>query len=188
MGSLGRLDAHTKGLDLLLDGFAAYVAQGGQGHLTLAGDGPDRAALEKQVQRLGIASVVTFLGEVHGEAKRAFLMETDVLAQLSRHEGLPGAPLEAAALGCPLLISEGTHLGESVRTHGAGKVLESCSPESVAEGLIWFAACTDEVNLRLARGARAMIERDYSWAERTRRMERDLYRLQPPEHPPAEAA
>ncbi|HPF15525.1 MAG TPA: glycosyltransferase family 4 protein, partial [Planctomycetota bacterium] len=95
LGSLGRLDSHTKGLDLLLEGLARFVQGGGAAHWTLAGDGPDRQALQGQVERLGLSKHVTFAGEIYGAQKQEFFQELDLYVQVSRHEGLPGAPLEA---------------------------------------------------------------------------------------------
>ena len=59
--SVGRL-VEIKGYPLLLDAVAQLTRQGRDVRLTLAGDGPDRANLEAQAQRLGIADRVVFAG------------------------------------------------------------------------------------------------------------------------------
>ncbi len=188
VGSLGRLDAHTKGLDRLLEGFALALANGWQARLLLAGDGPDRERLQAQVDHLHIREHVEWLGEIHGPAKAAFWQEIDLYVQVSRHEGLPGAPLEAAAQGCPLLVSEETNLGPAVRRQGAGWVLDETNRESIAEALTWAALATDEAWAGRVQAARTMVQEEFSWTRILARMQRDLYRQDPDPKPEREAA
>ncbi|HRV81460.1 MAG TPA: glycosyltransferase family 4 protein, partial [Planctomycetota bacterium] len=179
LGSLGRLDSHTKGLDLLLEGLARFVQGGGAAHWTLAGDGPDRQALQGQVERLGLSKHVTFAGEIYGAQKQEFFQELDLYVQVSRHEGLPGAPLEAAAQGIPLLVSTHTHLGPAVHEHQAGIVLEDVHPGSIAAALESLAAQSDEAWTRQGLGAYAMIQSEFAWSSRTQAMRQALYGLPP---------
>ena len=61
MISAGRL-VDIKGYPLMFDAVAQLTNQGRNLRLTLAGDGPDRAKLEEQARRLGIADRVVFAG------------------------------------------------------------------------------------------------------------------------------
>lgn len=139
----GRLNRHHKGLDILLEGFAGYQKNGGQGRLLLVGDGPDRDFLKNQAIQLGIRDEVEFAGSLFGEAKRQRLLESDVFVHSSRMEGFPMALLEAAALGLPLLVSEFTNMGDYVRQWKSGWVLPKNDPANVATALAdletqWF--------------------------------------------------
>ncbi|MEZ4365361.1 MAG: glycosyltransferase [Kofleriaceae bacterium] len=101
--SVGRLSAQ-KGFDLLLPAFAEVRTAHPGAHLTVLGDGPDRAALEAQAAALGLASSVTFAGfstRVLPSVRAAALF---VLA--SRYEGFPNAALEALACGTPVVLTD----------------------------------------------------------------------------------
>ena len=63
---LGRLELAQKGLDLLIDAFAA-VAADTDTDLVVGGDGPDEAALRALVDQRGLSSRVKFIGRVASE-------------------------------------------------------------------------------------------------------------------------
>ncbi|MED5415372.1 MAG: glycosyltransferase [Candidatus Latescibacterota bacterium] len=69
----------------------------------IVGDGALRAELDVEAQRLGIAERVVFAGAV--EDVRPWLAAFDLFVLPSRSEGLPGALMEAMALGCPVIVS-----------------------------------------------------------------------------------
>jgi glycosyltransferase involved in cell wall biosynthesis len=104
--SVGRLDVYTKGLDVLLDAFAA-ARSSAPVELTVVG--PDwnggRAELEQRVQTLGLNGSVRFTGALSGAEVANELARADVYVQLSRHEGLPLAVTEALAAGKPAILS-----------------------------------------------------------------------------------
>ena len=63
---VGRL-AEEKGVDVLLNAFAAVRARFPDARLAVAGDGPSRRSLEAQRATLGLRDAVTFLGWVDPE-------------------------------------------------------------------------------------------------------------------------
>lgn len=177
-GFCGRLASFAKGLDTLIDAFAMHAASGGEGTLWLIGDGEDRAALEARAAELGIARRVVFLGALFGAEKLAHLAALDVLMQPSRHEGMPIAVLEAAALGRAVVVTEATNLDVAVREAGAGFVLKGSDPEHLAATL---SACEREWSegTLTSRGeaANAMIDAHFAWRHLEPALRRDLYGL-----------
>lgn len=101
--SVGRL-CHQKGYDLLMEALAKVKASRTDFHLYLIGDGPDREALEAQIQTLGLGSFVTLLGNQSNPFCYMDLMDGFVLT--SRYEGQGMVIWEAKALGLPLYISK----------------------------------------------------------------------------------
>ena len=97
--ALGRL-SKEKGLDTLIEAIARC---GKSVTLDIAGDGPMRGALERQVRELGLEHRVTFLGFV--DAVRALLETHDALAMPSHREGMPMALIEALSAGLPILAT-----------------------------------------------------------------------------------
>ncbi|MFC7476237.1 glycosyltransferase [Dankookia sp. GCM10030260] len=116
----GRYELAHKGLDLLLEGFAAYRHSGGTGRLTTIGTGPVREQLVQMASRLGIAGSVRIEGPRFGAEREAIMAECDFCVMASRFEGVPLAALEAALLGLPLVVTAGTSLRAMVEAKRAG--------------------------------------------------------------------
>jgi glycosyltransferase involved in cell wall biosynthesis len=75
--------------------------------LVLAGDGPERAALERLVGELGAR--VVFTGAVDWDRIAEVYVASDIFALVSRHEPWGVVVNEAAASGLPLVLSD--HVG-----------------------------------------------------------------------------
>jgi glycosyltransferase involved in cell wall biosynthesis len=122
--SAGRLNAQ-KNLPLLLRALA-HARDGGR-PLTCAvlSDGPERAALERETQRLGLGGSVRFEGAIADD--RAFygrMKAAKVLAWPSLAEGFGITPLEAMACGLPVVAAASPYSATEalVRDAGAGIV------------------------------------------------------------------
>lgn len=95
--AIGRL-AEQKGFDLLLDAFQrADIAAAGW-RLVILGEGPERAALERQVRTLGLGDNVSMPGFVD---VGPFLRTASLFVMSSRYEGFPNALMEAMQVGLP---------------------------------------------------------------------------------------
>lgn len=108
---LGRLVA-IKGVDLLLAALAGIDAPY---TLSIAGAGPEEAALRAQAERLGIQ--VHWRGELRADARDRLLAEADVVVVPSRidggrDEGMPLVALEALAAGAQLIVARSGGLAE----------------------------------------------------------------------------
>lgn len=175
-GFVGRLDKHTKGLDLLLNGFAKFIEKtGGAGHLWLIGDGPDRTELEAMARDLKIEGHMKFLGAKYGEEKNELISQMDYLCLTSRNEGLPGVVLEAAAFGTPAIVSKETNMGKYVNASKAGFVLEENKADDIAMALVKAEASTKSGKI-MAQGtaAKKMIEEIFNW-EKIARQHLEFY-------------
>ena len=116
-----------KGLDVLLAALAKIPEP--SVILWIAGDGPERAALEMQAERLGLSARVRFLGRREDAA--GLLAASDVLVLPSRREGLGVAALEAMAAQKPVVATRVGGLAEAVVDGRTGLLVE---PED-ADGL-----------------------------------------------------
>lgn len=72
-------------------------------HLRVAGDGPERKAVEREVARRGLESVVELLGWQPRERIRALYAESDVFVLPSILESFGIAALEARCAGLPVV-------------------------------------------------------------------------------------
>lgn len=95
--AVGRL-MPQKNFALLLEAFALFAREADR--LVIAGEGPLRASLEAQSQRLGLADRTTFAGHVHHTA--ALYRGADALVLSSDFEGVPAVAIEALAAGLPI--------------------------------------------------------------------------------------
>jgi glycosyltransferase involved in cell wall biosynthesis len=86
--------------------------------VVLAGDGPMRAELEAEVQRLALQDCVSFAGHVEDVA--ALLGRSRVFVLTSRSEGLSIAMAEAMAAGCVPVVADVGDLGELVENGVSG--------------------------------------------------------------------
>jgi glycosyltransferase involved in cell wall biosynthesis len=105
---------HIKGADLLIDAVARLHADGKPVTLTLAGDGEEMEALKAQVQRLGLAEAVRFIG--HVKARFGF-SKGSVLVVPSRGDSMPYVVIEAAAAGIPMVAANVGGIPEIFDSH-----------------------------------------------------------------------
>lgn len=95
---VGRLQ-HAKGADLLVEALAEVP----DATLLVAGEGPERAALEARAAELELSARIRFLGRRDDVA--GLLRGATLFVLPSRSEGLSNALLEALASGAPVVAS-----------------------------------------------------------------------------------
>jgi glycogen synthase len=113
---LGRLD-RIKGFDIALSAFVSVVRCFPKARLVIAGDGPERAELERQAARLGLESSVDFVGWVRPDDVAALMNTATIVVIPSRNEGLPNVAKEAALLARPIVATDVGGIPEAV-VHG----------------------------------------------------------------------
>jgi glycosyltransferase involved in cell wall biosynthesis len=69
--------------------------------LTLVGDGPDRARIEKAIARLGLARQIYLTGALNQAAVRTHFVSADIFVLPSLAEGIPVVLMEAMSCGVP---------------------------------------------------------------------------------------
>ena len=128
-----------KGIDVLIHALAQTVGEARDWTLTLVGDGPEREALERQVQQAGLQEQVQFLG--FRSDPQTFLLQAGVFVLPSRFEGMPNALLEAMAAGLAVVVTDASPGPLEVVVHGvSGLVVPSDDPSALADALDRLAA------------------------------------------------
>ena len=141
----GRL-AHPKGFDLLIEALALLDAA--QIRLTILGEGPLRACLERLAYTRGVADRVRFAG--FQENPYAYFARANAFVLSSRFEGFPNVVLEALACGTPVIATPA--LG------GTRKILDDI-PQCVVAEEISSHALADAIGEWL-KGSRAPVPMD----------------------------
>ncbi|MBK7888665.1 MAG: glycosyltransferase [Bacteroidetes bacterium] len=163
-GFCGRLDIYYKGLDLLVEGFAAYCKKGGEGELWLIGDGPDRPKLEALSKSLHVNDRIVFMGARYGKDKLNRIANMDLFCHPSRSEGSPTAVLEAGALGIALMVSTATNVGQEVEQYGAGLHLRKSTSKTIETTLSTFHDLyLSKEYLKMGERAREMVAEEFNW-------------------------
>lgn len=130
--SVGRLE-RVKGFDVLLDALALLACDGMECHLTLVGDGSQRAALESRVDELSLRERVEFTGVLPRERIRGIFHRAHAFVLPSRSEGTPLALLEAMACGLPCVA---TRVGGVLSAGGDGVLLVKAEDPAALAGAI----------------------------------------------------
>ena len=113
-----------KGFDVLLHAMAGIADP--RVRLTVLGDGPERPALQRLADRLGISSRVRMPGFVENPA--SWMAASDIFVLPSRWEGMPNVLLEAMEQGMAVVATRCPGSPDEIVTHGQNGLL--CEPES----------------------------------------------------------
>jgi glycosyltransferase involved in cell wall biosynthesis len=133
----------------------------------LAGEGPERGALEALAGELGVDDRVRFLG--HRNDIPQLLAACDVMALPSSFEGLPVSVLEAMASGTAVVASNIGGVDEIVRDNVTGLLVEPGDALALAAAIRRLVDDPAEA-ARLAEAARTHVAREFSAATMARRV------------------
>jgi glycosyltransferase involved in cell wall biosynthesis len=176
VGTLACLKPQKAPLDFVE---TARLARGADPRLRffIAGDGPERDAVERRIHDAGLGEDVKLLGWRHDAVNLLHAMDLFLLT--SRFEGLPRAVLQAMAAGVPVVATEVDGTPEVVRHGESGLLIPAARPDLAARRVVEIAS--DPVLAgRLTAGARARLGREFDIVEMVRRLDRDYLELLAP--------
>ncbi len=130
---VARLQAATKGHDLLIHALSAPRWQSRDWHLTFFGEGPDAQTFKAQAASAGLASRITFAG--HAADIRDIWSSRHILILPSRAEGTPLAMVEAMLLARPCIVTDVGGCADWVRDGVEGWVAPSPAAAEVGAAL-----------------------------------------------------
>jgi glycosyltransferase involved in cell wall biosynthesis len=135
--------------------------------LWIAGDGPFRSEIEKEISRFGLGANVRLLGQLADA--RVFYQAMDVFLLNSIREGLPNVVLEAMALEIPVVATRVAGVPTLVRPGETGWLIEPGDVASLDLALA-EATCTSDLVNCYRQNARRMIESEFSFSKRMERI------------------
>ncbi len=125
-----------KRVSLAIETVAFLASCGHEMPLTIVGDGPDRAALERLVNKLGITSFVTFTGAVPSAEVPNYLGRADLMIFPAQGEGFGLVSAEALMAGVPVVACwDGGGVLDVVPPNGAGR-LTLPAPEAMGDAIL----------------------------------------------------
>jgi len=125
--------------------------------LTVAGDGPERSALETRARELGLDGRVSFLGSVSREQVLRLFRAADASVLPSAWENFPHTVVEALAVGCPVIATAVGGVPEVVRDGENGLLVAPGDPDALAGAIARFFA-DDGLRARLRDAAPRSVE------------------------------
>jgi len=132
----GRL-VREKGVDVLLRAFAKIVTHIPEARLLLAGGGPERERLTRQIADLGLSSTVAMLGYLSRLEMEHHFNEAWVQAVPSRwEEPCANVVLEAMMRGTAVVASDSGGMPEMVRDGQSGLLVLPDDTEALAQALL----------------------------------------------------
>jgi colanic acid/amylovoran biosynthesis glycosyltransferase len=135
--AIGRL-AEQKGFPLLIEAMALVADDLPDLQLTLIGEGPFRAALERQIASAGLQGRITLTGWLDEAAVRDQLARAQALILPSFAEGLPVVVMEAFAAGRPVIATAIMGVPELVGPD-TGWLVPAGDPQALAEAIRSYA-------------------------------------------------
>src|SRR5215212_7955780 len=155
---VGRL-APQKGVDTLVS--AAALIENPSARILLVGDGPERPALEREAERIGVGDRVRFLGFLAHDRLPAAMAHADVLALPSVYEELGTVLIEAMWAGLPIVASRTGGIPDVIEDGVNGLLVPPGEPEALARAIDRVLADRALAN-RLSEGAQKR-GKDYDW-------------------------
>ncbi len=158
IGALGRFDV-VKGFDVFVEALGLLKADGLEFKAILAGAGLEENALRDRVDRLGLGRQTDFPGWVQDTGE--FLSGIDLLCVPARSDAFGLTPLQAAAAGVPLVLSQASGHREMFRENREALFCEIGDSASMAAQLARLAA-SPELAEDLRQAAHLRVSRCYS--------------------------
>ena len=164
---VGRL-VKKKGVRYLVDAIPLILKRYPQVHLLIAGDGPEKGALKRQVAKLGIGDHVHFLGAIENECLAALYQKSDivvfpsVVADDGDREGFGLVLVEALGCECATVVTDLPAMQDIITDGKTGLVVPQRNTRLLAEKVL---SLLDDPGLRqsLGKEGRRYVAELYDW-------------------------
>ncbi len=177
VGVVSSLVPH-EGIGTLLEATAILRGRRVPARALIVGDGPERAALQRQAADIGLAEAAVFTGRVPAAKVRQFHALLDIFVVPRTSDRVcqlvtPLKPIEAMASGLCVVTSQVKALTEIVKHEVTGMQTVPQDPVSLADCLERLLYSPD-IRRKLGDNAREWAVRDRTWAHNAARY-RDAY-------------
>ena len=157
---VGRL-VRAKGLYILVAAIGQLIRLGYSAQLRIAGDGPERHRLQREVAERGLARHVTFEGWQNAVGVAALYRQADIFVLPSFAEGIPVVLMEAMASEIPCVATSVMGIPELIRDEVDGLLVGPGDAEALA-GAVGRLLTAPELRLRLGKSARRRVMEQYN--------------------------
>lgn len=164
---VGRL-VEQKGVQYLIMAMPEILKKHPQAMLAIAGDGPERENLLRQVVALGVGKHVRFYGALENAALRELYRNAAIFVSPSLAEGFGLALVEASGCGCPVITTDLPAIRDIVIDGITGL---SCRQEDSADFAAKICFLLEHPELRESMGCagRQHVQERFDWGTISRR-------------------
>lgn len=153
---------HLYGNDTAIRALAMLRHEVPGAHMSIAGTGPEAAALRALAQELGLGTAVRFTGRLETAQMVALYQSADVVLNPSRADNTPNSVLEALACGVPVVSTNVGGVPFLVEHGRTAWLVAPDSPETMAQGL---SRVLQDDRLRVALRSNGLeLAKSCSWA------------------------
>jgi GalNAc-alpha-(1->4)-GalNAc-alpha-(1->3)-diNAcBac-PP-undecaprenol alpha-1,4-N-acetyl-D-galactosaminyltransferase len=152
--AVGRL-APQKGYDLLINAFARIAKFDAAWELVIYGDGPERAALERMIDALGLSGQIVLAGNT--TAIEQAYANADLFVHAARYEGYPNVVQEALAAGKAVIATDCPGATRELLAGGRYGVLVPNEDVDALERALRALMTDDDRRAALARSTRVAV-------------------------------
>jgi colanic acid/amylovoran biosynthesis glycosyltransferase len=156
-----------KGWHVLVEALGPLSRKRKDFKVSIIGDGPMRAELEKRIGELNVGDVIELMGKRDASFLQSFLPEQDcfvlpcVIAKDGNRDGMPLALREGMACGLPALSTKLLGLHETV-SPGTGTLVAPDDPVALAQAMSDMIDLSAADYRTIAAAARAKAEAEFS--------------------------
>ena len=173
--------APYEGIGTLVEATSILRGRGVPVRALIVGDGPERAALQRQAAACGLAQAAIFTGRVPAAKVREFHALLDIFVVPRTRDRVcqlvtPLKPVEAMASGLCVVTSQVKALTEIVKHEVTGVQTVPQDPVSLADWLEHLLYSPD-IRRKLGDNAREWVARDRTWAHNAARYQDAYARL-----------
>ncbi len=169
------------GITNLLHALAGAMAQGANVLLYLIGAGPEQATIERTIQELQLAKIVTLTGFLDIQRLSTYLAQSDIglcpYCGRVEYSGLKILDYKAAGLAT---IASGANGQPTVLQHGeTGWIVPPCDITALTAAIVHLSS-EHALRRRIGQAARIEAEREHSWQQTAQRLEAIFEGVLPP--------
>jgi glycosyltransferase involved in cell wall biosynthesis len=154
-----------KGVDLLVEAFAAVANQDPRLRLVIAG--PDQLGWQEQLQQrsaaLGISDRIIWPGMLNGDLKWGAFRSAELFCLPSHQENFGIVVAEALACGLPVAVAEPVNIASEVAAAGAGLV-HSDTVAGTTEGLMQWLRMNAAERIQMGDRGRLLFQQRFDFA------------------------
>jgi len=133
--SVGRL-VKEKNFPLLIRAMKTVIKKYPNTTLTIIGGGPERLAIEKEIERGALSKNIRLTGPLSREKVRNHLWKSDLFVLSSNYEGWGLVFVEALASGLPIVATKVSSAGELVKNNKNGFIVPVSDEKGLTRGII----------------------------------------------------
>ncbi len=177
----GRL-IEKKGLPVTLRAFAVFLRKYPNATLTIAGEGPLLAQVQKLARELNIEKRLSLPGFISQEQLRDIYYRSHIFVHPSETghdgnvEGIPNSMLEAMASGLPVFATDHGGIPEAVDNGVSGVLVGEGDHEALANALLNATLDSDSL-ARIARNGAEVVRKNFDLQAQAQRLEEIYLRL-----------